>query len=68
MTTKKTQDRLDLIKKIHKQLAKPASDGYVQLPVKEADIKDEFARLNTHLEQTNYNWENEFLKDLIFGS
>ena len=31
MTTK-TQDRLDLIKKIHKQLAKPASDGYVQLP------------------------------------
>jgi len=67
MTTK-TQDRLDLIKKIHKQMSESASDGYVQLPVKEADIKDEFVRLNTHLEQTNYNWENEFLKDLIFGS
>ena len=67
MTTK-TQDRLDLIKKIHKQMSESASDGYVQLPVKQADIKDEFVRLNTHLEKTNYNWENEFLKDLIFGS
>lgn len=59
------ETRLKLIKSI---CEKTAPDGYVQLPVTDSDIADEFGRLSTHLEKTNFNWENEFLKDLIFGS
>ena len=58
-------ERYNLIKEI---CERKQADDVGQLPCTEADIQDEFCRLQTHLEKTNYSWENDFLKNLIFGT
>jgi hypothetical protein len=67
----KPTERYNIIKKICEQ--KNPTDQIGQLPTTEADLLDEFGRLNTIVErlddsQSSAKWQNKFLQNLIFGT
>jgi hypothetical protein len=64
-------ERYNIIKKICE--TKNQKNDIGQLPSTEADLLDEFGRLNTTVErlddsQSSAKWQNKFLQNLIFGT
>ena len=62
----KNQERYELIKKLCTK--KIPTDEVGQLPLKQSDIDDESSLFSTYIEPYRSQWEEDFVKNLIFGS